>query len=296
MALFPAKEGSHFHHPMSDLFRNAQSFALVEHTPMIGRHLEAWEESMREDSLRDQTIYQRISVLRLLDRSIADELTPSSLLRFVRDRGLSPGTSYQYHSICRSFFSWAMQTDLIDADPFATGRRPSKPRYRARPAGTSDMLAVFAKAREPERSWAILAAYAGLRCGEIARVSGRDLVPNGDGWMLRIPEGKGSKPGAVPAHPAVVDVITRHGDERIWPTMTASKVSQRANAEFRRIGARCRMHELRHAFATELYRQTRDVLTVQHALRHEQLETTARYIAFDDAAVRSAVGALRFAT
>jgi site-specific recombinase XerD len=76
--------------------------------------------------------------------------------------------------------------------------------------------------------------------------------------------------------------------------MTASKVSQRANAEFRRIGAQCRMHELRHAFATELYRQTRDVLTVQHALRHEQLETTARYIAFDDDAVSSAISGLAF--
>lgn len=253
---------------------------------------------MVDDGLRDQTIYQRLSILRLLDRTITDELTPASLLRFVRDRGLSPGTSYQYHSICSSFFVWAIRNNFIDTDPFAGGRRPSKPRYKARPAGNDDMLEVFAKAREPERSWAILAAYAGLRCGEIARVSAGDLVPSGGGWVLRVPEGKGSKPGAVPAHPVVVDLLREHAKnrtrDRIWPTMTAQKVSQRANAEFRRIGAQCRMHELRHAFATELYRQTRDVLTVQHALRHEQLETTARYIAFDDDAVAAAISGLAF--
>ena len=249
---------------------------------------------MREQGLREQTIYQRMSILQLLDRSLTDELTPASLLQFVRDRGLSPGTSYQYHSICSSFFVWAMTEGLIDADPFASGRRPSKPRYKARPAGTNDILEVLQKAREPERSWAILAVYAGLRCGEIARVSGRDLVPAGDGWVLRIPEGKGSKPGSVPAHAVVVDLLREQDRDRIWPTMTAQKVSQRANAEFRRLGTRCRMHELRHAFATELYRKTRDVLTVQHALRHEQLETTARYIAFDDAAVSSAVVGLAF--
>jgi integrase/recombinase XerC len=249
---------------------------------------------MRDDGLREQTIYQRLSILRLLDRTITEELTPASLLRFVRDRGLSPGTSYQYHSICSSFFCWALATNLIEFDPFERGRRPAKPRYKARPAGTRDMLEVFAKAREPERSWAILAAYAGLRCGEIARVSGRDLVPAGDGWVLRVPEGKGSKPGSVPAHPRVVELLRDHESGRIWPTMSAQKVSQRANAEFRRIGAKCRMHELRHAFATELYKQTRDVLTVQHALRHEQLETTARYIAFDDDAVSSAISGLAF--
>ena len=294
MALFPANTCRNHFSPVSDYFRSDRIVSWRDATPMVGQHLGAWEKSMCEDGLREQTIYQRISILQLLDRSLTGELTPAALLQFVRDRGLSPGTSYQYHSVCSSFFRWAIAAELIDVDPFQSGRRPSKPRYKARPAGTDDILEVLEKAREPERSWAILAVYAGLRCGEIARVSGRDLVPSGDGWVLRIPEGKGSKPGSVPAHPVVVELLREQDRDRIWPTMTAQKVSQRANAEFRRLGARCRMHELRHAFATELYRKTRDVLTVQHALRHEQLETTARYIAFDDAAVSSAVSALAF--
>jgi integrase len=219
---------------------------------------------------------------------------PVTVLNFCRDRELSPGTTYQYHSVAAGFSKWLKIAGIVDVDRFAEGKRPSKPKYRARPAGTDELLDVLEHAREPMRSWAILAAYAGLRCVEIARLSGRDLVPDGNGWILRIPEGKGSKPSSVPAHPFVVELLRFADPGKVWPTANAQKVSQKGNAEMRRLGVRCRMHQLRHSFATELYRQTRDVLTVQHALRHEQLETTARYIMFDDGAVRSAVAALAF--
>jgi integrase/recombinase XerC len=294
MAYFPANTVCHSFDPMSEYFRSDRDMRWRDATPSVGRFLPQWEESMIEQGLREQTIYQRLRVIELIDRKISGELTPGTLLDFCRKRDLSPGTRYQYHSICASFFCWAVSAGHAEVDPFVSGPRPSKPRYRARPAGTDDLRKVLSTAREPVRSWAILAIYAGLRCGEIARVSGRDLTPHTDGWLLRIPEGKGSKPGSVPAHSIIVDLLRDAVPGRIWETMTAQKVSQRANAEFRRIGARCRMHELRHAFATELYRQTRDVLTVQHALRHEQLETTARYIAFDYAAVSSAVNGLAF--
>lgn len=235
-----------------------------------------------------------MSVLGAITGSLVGALTPAVVLAYCRARSLSPGTTYQYHSVAAGFSKWLQIVGLVPDDPFANARRPAKPKYRARPAGTDELLVVLEQAREPMRSWAMLAAYAGLRCVEIARLSGRDLVPDADGWVLRIPEGKGSKPGSVPAHPLVVDLLRDAAPGRVWPTMNAQKVSQRGNAEMRRIGVRCRMHELRHAFATELYRQTRDVLTVQHALRHEQLETTARYIMFDDSAVRSAIAGLAF--
>lgn len=296
MAYFPANTVCHSFDPMSEYFRSDRDMRWRDPTPSIGHFLAEWEISMVDRGLREQTIYQHLRVVEMLDREIDHDLTPSSLIAFCRKRELAPGTAYQYHSICAAFFCWAVLAGKADVDPFLTGPRPSKPRYRARPAGTDDMQIVFAQAREPERSWALLAAYAGLRCGEIARVSGRDLVPHTDGWLLRIPEGKGSKPGSVPAHPIIVKMLRDAPTGRVWNSMTAQKVSQRSNAEFRRIGARCRMHELRHAFATELYRKTRDVLTVQHALRHEQLETTARYIAFDYDAVSSAISDLSFSS
>ncbi|MGI9116390.1 MAG: tyrosine-type recombinase/integrase [Gaiellales bacterium] len=263
-------------------------------TLSIGQFLPEYVDELRAQGLRAETIRGRVSCLESIAAVCGDVLTPASVVDYCRARELAPGTMYQYHSIAAGFSAWATLTGRIAIDAFAQGRRPRKPRYVARPAGTSDVLLLLEQAREPMRSWITLAVYAGLRCGEIARVSGRDLALDGDGWVLRIPEGKGSKPGSVPAHPRVVELLVDAEAGRLWPRASAQSVSQRANAEMRRLGARCRMHELRHAFATELYRQTRDVMTVQHALRHEHLETTATYIAFDDSAVRSAVACLAF--
>ena len=265
-----------------------------ETTLPVGHFLPQYADWLLDDGIRAETIRQRVVVLTAITEVVQGALTPAVVLGFCRGRELSPGTTYQYHSVAAGFSKWLALVGLVKHDPFATTRRPPKPNYRARPAGTDELLHVLEHAREPMRSWAVLAAYAGLRCVEIARLSGRDLVPDAEGWMLRIPEGKGSKPGNVPAHPLIVELLRDAESGRVWPTMNAQKVSQRGNAEMRRLGVRCRMHQLRHAFATELYKQTRDVLTVQHALRHEQLETTARYIMFDDQAVRSAVSCLAF--
>lgn len=268
--------------------------AHCDATYPIGRALPLFRAAMLADGLRAETIRSRISAIELLAPDTVDQVTPQRVVEYCRARGLSPGTLYQYHSVAAVFAAWAVDQGMIPADPFRGARRPPKPRYRARPAGAGDLELVLARAREPMRSWAILAAYAGLRCGEIANVSGRDLVAVGDEWELRVPEGKGGRPGSIPAHPRVVELLADCAPGRLWPRASAQSVSGRANAEFRRLGARCRMHELRHAFATQLYRQTRDVMAVQHALRHEHLETTARYIAFDDSAVRSAIACLAF--
>jgi site-specific recombinase XerC len=50
-------------------------------------------------------------------------------------------------------------------------------------------------------------------------------------------------------------------------------------------------HDLRHSFAIRLYRQTRDLLLVQAALRHRSIVSTTVYARTDDRAVRAAVEA-----
>jgi site-specific recombinase XerD len=50
-------------------------------------------------------------------------------------------------------------------------------------------------------------------------------------------------------------------------------------------------HALRHTFATHLLRKTGDILLVQKALRHRNIESTLRYAALDDRRVREALEA-----
>jgi site-specific recombinase XerC len=49
-------------------------------------------------------------------------------------------------------------------------------------------------------------------------------------------------------------------------------------------------HDLRHSFAIRLYRQTRDLLLVQAALRHRSIVSTTVYARSDEDALRRAVG------
>jgi site-specific recombinase XerC len=50
-------------------------------------------------------------------------------------------------------------------------------------------------------------------------------------------------------------------------------------------------HSLRHTFATELYRRTRDVALVQAALGHASIASTMVYARCDQQSVREAIGA-----
>ena len=50
-------------------------------------------------------------------------------------------------------------------------------------------------------------------------------------------------------------------------------------------------HSLRHTFATELYRRTRDLGLVQAALGHASITSTMVYARVDEERLRAAIGA-----
>jgi integrase len=56
----------------------------------------------------------------------------------------------------------------------------------------------------------------------------------------------------------------------------------------------CRPHRLRHTFATELYRQTRDLLLVKIALGHEAIASTLAYTQLPQFGVQDALSQLHY--
>lgn len=85
-------------------------------------------------------------------------------------RCLSPRTRYHYVSTLHGLFDWAVKYERLDRDPTLTVVRPRFPRSVPRPIPDAELLHALAVAPARERTIMALAAFHGLRAGEIARL------------------------------------------------------------------------------------------------------------------------------
>ena len=154
-----------------------------------------------------------------------------------------------------------------------------KPKSSPRPFTHNEVALIMKEAREPQKHWLILSCFAGLRAAEISLVRGADLEEFYDGYMLRIPAGKGGTDLSLPAHPIVVEMIKSYNTlGRLWPTMFPHSLSVAACKELRRIGVNKKLHSGRHYFATNAYSVSGgDLLAVSKLMRHASPSTTAIY-------------------
>lgn len=147
-----------------------------------------------------------------------------------------------------------------------------------------------------------LAAEAGLRRGEIAVVSRSDVIEERAGASL-IVHGKGRRERIVPLTQAAADAVARQfndvSPELPWLFPSTGRYAD-AHLQPIRVGelvnealsGRWSAHTLRHRFATEAYRSSRDLLLVQTLMGHSKPETTAIYVGLDTAQARSVVNGI----
>jgi integrase len=157
--------------------------------------------------------------------------------------------------------------------------RIRKPKSMPRPFTHNEVALIMTEAKEPQKHWFILSCFAGLRAAEISLVKGADLEELQDGYMIRIPAGKGGTDLALPAHPVVVEMIKSYNTlGRLWPTMFPHSLSVAACKELRRLGINKKLHSGRHYFATNAYSVSNgDLLAVSKLMRHASPATTAIY-------------------
>ncbi|MBK6502043.1 MAG: site-specific integrase [Candidatus Microthrix sp.] len=155
--------------------------------------------------------------------------------------------------------------------------------------------------RRTNRAWLRLAAYTGLRAAEISMLRGENVLLSQH--LIVIAEGKGGRPGVVPAHPSVLQSLTDWGLPQagwVFPhtykhdePIKAWSVSHKAADYLRSCGIDATIHQLRHRFATAVYQTSgRDLRTTQELLRHATPLSTAIYTWVDPADASQAVNAL----
>ena len=201
--------------------------------------------------------------------------------------------TYRAHIV--AWFKWLVLSGHRSDDPAATLPAVGAPRGIPHPVTPAEVARILAACEHPRaattRAYVLLAAFAGLRAHEIAKVRGSDFA----GGVVRV-DGKGGVVSTVPVHPLIADLAATMPNGYWFASDTPAghvrreSVSLAIGRAMRRAGVANVPHGLRHHFGTEVLRATGgDLRMTQRAMRHASPATTAIYPLIADDALASAV-------
>lgn len=254
-------------------------------TDLIDQHL----KQATARGLSPNTVADRGELLRRVDADLPmglESATVEELAGWLGRPRWSRQTRATYYGHIKGFFDWATDSNNphLDWNPAASLTRPKVSPGVPKPV-TDDELAEALSTAGVWRVPILLAAYAGLRCCELATVERRDI---NEATVTVL--GKGDKPRVIPTAVPVWQVVRPMASGRLVPLEDAQMVSRRAREHFDRVGLPgVTLHRFRHWFATTMLANGVDLLTVSKLLGHASTTTTAVYCQITDGQRRSAI-------
>ena len=264
----------------------AQTLGMITRPVLSNQLLEAWMVEMAARSLSRRTIDERIRVV----AQFSKQANLDALTATYQDITLwlvtlpSAITRHTYYVHLRAFYHWLVITDQRADNPMIRVSPPKRPKYKPRPITDVQLQATLSSPlRATTRTRIMLAAFAGLRVHEIAKIRGQDL-DHATGLLEVV--GKNHKTSVVPVHPIIMREARNYPLRGYWfpsPKNPKTHVERRAvgssiSNAFARVGVKMTSHQLRHYFATALLEAGADARVVQTLMRHENLSTTALYM------------------
>ena len=219
------------------------------------------------------------------------EATTETLTEYIGSHQWGLDTKRSHRAGLVSFYTWAHSSGRIDHNPAALLPTVRTPAGKARPAPEIALQEALQRADDRVGLILSLAAYAGLRCDEIAKVHTRDVQPDLVGYSLRV-VGKGAKIRVVPLSDHLAITLRAQPEGYLFPGqinghLSSAYVSKLAS---RVLPGRWTAHTLRHRFASRAFALGgRDIRAVQELLGHSSVATTQIYTAVPDGALRTAV-------
>lgn len=263
-------------------------FTPGEHPDLVLAHL-TW---MRLRGLTADTIAQRRRFLARLTRELPVPIldaTAEDLGRWQAGLRVSNPTLANLTANCSSFYRWLQDEGHRPDNPAAKLPRPKIPRGIPRPMAEERLSLAIASAPPDVRCWLVLGAYAGLRAGEMSRLTRADVLDTAASPVLII-HGKGGKQRIVPASSRVLFELRAYGlPSRGWVFRrrhgrpgppTPARISQLVNGYLHDLGIEDVGHSARHRFGSRVYQRSRDIRLAQELLGHSDPATTAGYAAF----------------
>ena len=249
----------------------------------------------------ERTINSKTSILRRMQRLGVSPLdaTADELADWLASLDLSRSSRSTYRAQLRGWFGWLVASGRRADDPAAdlpAVRVPRGTPHPLTPEQVQDVLAACSDFRaQTTRAYVLLAAYAGLRAHEIAKMRGEDV----NGAELTV-VGKGGVATTVPLPPVLARLAEQMPQTGWWfpspsgdghvSRVTVSTAIQRA---FQRAGVQAVPHSLRHYYCTQALRASGgDLRLTQRLARHASPATTAIYTQVLDEAAAAAVVAI----
>lgn len=260
-----------------------------------GDAIREWLESLAGGGASRATLrLRRYQLLRLGAEIHASPsaVTSKALAKWLAGMTWSRETRRSHIAALRGFFGWLVDEHARPDDP--TEHLPVLRPIDGvpRPAPESVVSTALRAPAARVRLMVQLAAWHGLRRGEISRVATTDVVATAGGWSLVV-HGKGGKDRLVPLNDDTATVLRRQPAGWVFPNGLGSHLSAGHVGVLisRELPRGVTPHQLRHRFATVVYRRTLDIRNLQRLLGHASVATTQRYAAPDDAQLRSMVQA-----
>lgn len=251
--------------------------------------IEQWCTWMRAGDMSPDTVrLRRYQVLRLTEAAPGPwALSAGRLQRWLAARQWSSETRRGHVSAFRMFYRWAIEAELTEVDPTRTLPRVRPTPGVPRPAPEAAIDAALMAADARQHLMLMLGSRHGLRRGEISRIHSNDLMRSPGGWSVLV-HGKGRKERVVPLLPDTADALLERPAGWVFPNGKGTHLSAGHTGVLigRALPRGVTPHQLRHRFATVVYRRTLDIRRLQLLLGHASVATTQRYAAPDEELAR----------
>ena len=222
------------------------------------------------------------------------ELTADALelhLTSRKHQRLSPRTVNRTREIAVAFMNWCVKTGRAETNALLVVPKQdqARDRRRVRRALTdSELSRLIEVARERGReAWYLAAAFAGLRRGDMVRLTWSAI--NFQDSTITIRDGKAKRCDVIPMHPQLAESLMRH--QQAHPSVPLARVWSGAVGNLTRVndfkragidlvdaeGRVADLHALRSTLATNLARTGVTPQVAQRIMRHSNYETTLKH-------------------
>ncbi|NLT25712.1 MAG: site-specific integrase, partial [Microbacteriaceae bacterium] len=237
-----------------------------------------WAAYMRAAGLSTRTIVERERAVRGLCAHAGRppaELRPVDVVAWLGRDGLSIASRATYYGHVAAFAQWAagigLVEGLVDGVPV-----PRRRRGAPRPVTDAELQRILAACtHERTRDYVRLAAFAGLRVHEVAKLRGEDVHGDVEGYVLDV-VGKGGQLARIPLSDELRPLVERRPRRGWWfPSSSTSghvlgsTVSRAISGAMQRAGVHATPHALRHWYGSTLLAQCGNLRVVQTLMRHE---------------------------